>query len=242
MSGEESPSAKRRPSRIVIVDDHPLFRAALRHMLRGQSDLEVVAEAENGREAVEVCRRFEPVLVLMDVRMPEMDGLEATRQIKRQFPRIIVLMLTAFEDPNYLSKALKAGAAGYVLKHVDPPQLIDAVRKVLGGESPLDQGVATQLLLRLVEEVPTKATMPLTSGGPSLQGTRPALLESLTPREVTVLRLVARGQTNREVARNLSVAPTTVKNHVQSIIAKLEVSDRTQAAVRAVDLGLLTEE
>src|SRR3989337_206324 len=152
MSEEESPSAKRRPSRIVIVDDHPLFRAALRHMLRGQSDLEVVAEAENGREAVEVCRRFEPDLVLMDVRMPEMDGLEATHQIKRRFPRIIVLMLTALEDPNYLSKALKAGAAGYVLKHVDPPQLIDAIRKVLSGESLLDQKLGSELLMRLHDQ------------------------------------------------------------------------------------------
>ncbi len=219
------------PSRIVVVDDHPLFRSALGRMLDAQSDLEVVGEASDGQEAVALCRRLRPELVLMDVRMPRMDGLEATRAIKGELPRTIVLVLTALEDPNHLSEALRAGAAGYVLKSAPVAQIIAAVRKVLIGESPLDQEIATRLLMRLAQEAPRE------------EGAREgaSLPRSLSPRETEVLRLTAQGRTNQQIARALLISVSTVKKHVQSIISKLGVSDRTQAAVRAVELGVLTE-
>src|SRR3712207_4442525 len=140
------------PSRIVVVDDHPLFRSALGRMLDAHPDLEVVGEAADGQEAVEFCHRLQPALVLMDVWMPTMDGLEATRAIKTGLPRTIVLVLTAMEEPNYLSEALKAGAAGYVLKSTPVAEIIAAVRKALIGESPLDQEIATRLLMRRPRE------------------------------------------------------------------------------------------
>ena len=131
----KEPRAGSSPSRIILADDHPLFRSALRRVLDAQADLEVVGEASDGQEAVELCRRFSPDLVLMDVRMPTMDGLEATRQIKGELPRTIVLVLTELKDPNHLSEVLEAGAAGYVLKSAPITEIVDAVRKVLVGES-----------------------------------------------------------------------------------------------------------
>jgi DNA-binding NarL/FixJ family response regulator len=219
------------PSRIVVVDDHPLFRSALGRMLDAQSDLEVVGEAADGQEAVELCHRLQPALVLMDVWMPTMDGLEATRAIKTELPRTIVLVLTAMEEPNYLSEALKAGAAGYVLKSAPGAEIIAAVRKVLIGESPLDQEIAMRLLMRLAREAPKEDDAQEET---SLPG-------SLSPRETEVLRLTAQGRTNQQIAGALLISVSTVKKHVQSIISKLGVSDRTQAAVRAVELGVLAE-
>jgi DNA-binding NarL/FixJ family response regulator len=227
----KNPHAGGSLSRIVVADDHPLFRSALRRVLGARSDLEVVGEASDGQEAVELCRRLRPELVLMDVWMPEMDGLEATRAIKGELPRTIVMMLTALEDPNHLSEALKAGAAGYVLKSAPITEIIDSVRKVLAGESPLNQEVATRLLMRLVEERSRE----------EIVQEEESLPESLAPRETEVLRLTARGCTNQQIARNLLISVSTVKKHVHSVISKLGVSDRTQAAVRAVELGVLVE-
>jgi DNA-binding NarL/FixJ family response regulator len=218
------------PSRIVVVDDHPLMRCALRQMLGTQADLEVVGEAADGQQAVELCRRLYPDLVLMDVRMPAMDGLEATRKIKRELPRTIVLVLTASDYPDDLSEALEAGAAGYVQKGATTQETIGAVRKVLGGESSLDQEVATQLLKRLVDE-----PKPESNGIAKDE----SLLVLLSARESEVLGLVARGYTNQQIARKLLISVSTVKKHVRNVISKLGVSDRTQAAVRAVELGML---
>ena len=228
---------------LVIVDDHPLYRSALRQMLHRQPDLEVVGEAADGREALELCRLLRPRLVLMDIRMPEMDGIAATRAIKQELPQIIVLMITSFEDPNYLLEALKAGAAGYILKYTTQEEIIDAIRKVLSGESPLNQELAARLLRHLTDRMREEEN--LTSAAPEgvpEEPTEPPPLELLTPREVEVLRLLARGQNNREIAQTLSVAVSTVKNHIQHILTKLGVSDRTQAAVRAVELGLFPTE
>jgi NarL family two-component system response regulator LiaR len=231
--GHKESSAGGSPSRVVVADDHPLFRFALRRMLDAQSDLEVVGEASGGQEAVELCCRLRPELVLMDVRMPTMDGLEATRKVKEECPRTIVLVLTAVEEPNHLSEALKAGAAGYVLKSASIAEIIDAVRKVLTGESPLDQEVATRLLMRLAqEEVPREE---------EVQKKDESLPKSLSPREIEVLHLIARGHTNQRIARDLRISVSTVKKHLRSVISKLGVSDRTQAAVRAVELGVLAE-
>ena len=233
-----------RPSRIIVADDHPLFRTALRQMLSEQSDLKVVTEAADGREAVRLCRRLRPGLVLMDVRMPKMDGLEATREIKRESPSIIVLMLTAFEDPDYLLEALKAGASGYLLKHMSAQQIARAIRRVLEGESPLDQEVAMSLLMRLIDEKQKKegATELAPSERPSEEHSKPLLAEPLSPREVEVLRLLTRGQPNEQIARNLFISVSTVKNHVQHIISKLGVSDSLQAAVLAIEHDLLANQ
>ena len=212
-------------ARIVIVDDHELARAGLRAMLAGEPGLEVVGEAANGAEAQELCRRLQPDLVLTDMRMPDLDGLAVTRAIKRDHPTTSVLIVTMYENLHYLFDALKAGAAGYVLKDATRREVITAVRQVLRGESPLSPELMTQLLQRV-------------ANGPSQAEGRPP--ERLTPREREVLELVVRGQTNREIARGLGVGLGTVKVHVEHIIAKLDVSDRTQAAVRAIELGLVT--
>jgi DNA-binding NarL/FixJ family response regulator len=227
----QSRPARDSPSRIVVADDHPLIRQALTTTIDEQPDLEAVGEATDGLEAVELCRRFQPELVLMDVLMPNMDGLEATRQIKREFPRTIVLVLSAVDDPDYLSEALKAGAAGYVQKGATTQETLDAVRKVLEGESSLDQELATQLLKRLMED--PKPEPNGRAKGKSLAGV-------LSARESEVLGLVARGYTNQQIARKLLISVSTVKKHVRSAISKLGVSDRTQAAVRAAELGVLT--
>jgi DNA-binding NarL/FixJ family response regulator len=240
MSDEISQEARTRPARLVIADDHALVRKGMRSMLDGEPGLEVVGEAANGREALELCHRLRPDLVLMDVRMPKMDGLEATRAIKREFPLTAVLMVTMHENIDYLLEALKAGAAGYVLKESSEEEVTSAVRQALDGESPLNPALAAQLLRRLASEEKEHLEEERPPTGPKQRPESPP--ESLTPREVEVLRLLAQGLTNREIAQKLVVSPLTVKVHVQNIIGKLRVSDRTQAAVRAVQLGLLASE
>jgi DNA-binding NarL/FixJ family response regulator len=228
MQGEEQPPES-TPPRIVVADDHPLFRAALLQILSRLSDLEVVGEAADGQEAVELCRRLSPEVVLMDVRMPRMDGLEATRQIKSEFPRTIVLVLTASEELNHLSRALEAGAAGYVLKTSPPKQIIEAVRDALAGESPLNPELATRLLLQVIQKAPKRGV----TEEESLR------LKLLSPREAEVLRLIARGYTNQQISRELFLSVSTIKQNVRNILSKLEVSDRTQAALRGAELGVL---
>jgi DNA-binding NarL/FixJ family response regulator len=176
------------------------------------------------------------------VRMPQMDGLQATRAIKQELPETSILMVTMHENLDYLYEALRAGAAGYVLKEAGQEEVIGAVRGVLDGDSPLSPELSAELLRRLVVEKEAQA-----QGGTSSTTTSPteqALppIEALTPREIEVLRLVVKGKTNKEIARELVVSDLTVKTHVQRIIRKLGVSDRTQAAVRAVELELLSSE
>jgi DNA-binding NarL/FixJ family response regulator len=281
------------PARLLIADDHALVREGLRTMLSGEDGLEVIAEANDGQQALDSCRSLKPDLVLMDVRMPVMDGLQATRKIKQEMPKISVMMVTMHENPDYLFEAVKAGAAGYVLKDASGERLLNAVRRTLEGESPLNQELAMRLLIRLaresggsseertgggseersgrlspgasgttLEEGFRKEGEPLAShpvatgpeasrpeathpgahqagSGGSGQSRRTEQMESLTPREVEVLRLLSQGQTNPQIAQNLLVSRGTVKIHVQHIISKLGVSDRTQAAVRAIEAGIL---
>jgi len=217
------------------VDDHPLLRRGFRSLLTGEPDLEVVGEASNGREAIELCQRLRPDFVLMDVRMPEMDGLAATRVIKREDPGIVVLIMTMHENTDYLLEALDAGAAGYVLKDTPAERLISAVRRTLNGESPLNQELAAELLRRLAGERKKEEA-------PRLPEPRAQLHEPLTPRELEVLGLLATGLTNQQIAQTLVISKGTVKVHVERIIRKLNVSDRTQAAVRAIEMGLLVSE
>ena len=229
MQDERSPVTGTK--RLVLVDDHHLLRRGFRSLLSSEPGLEVVGEASNGIEAIEICRRLEPDLVLMDVRMPEMDGITATRHIKREQPGVSVLMVTMHENPDYLLEALDAGAAGYVLKDAPADRLISAVHRTLNGESPLNQELATRLLRRLAEE---KQQKPYSS--PSTN--RDPMGEALTPRETEVLVLLTTGQTNQQIAQSLTISKGTAKVHVERIIRKLGVSDRTQAAVRAIELGL----
>jgi DNA-binding NarL/FixJ family response regulator len=226
-------------ARIIIADDHPLYRSALRSLLENSRDIELVAEASDGQEALELCRRFEPDLVLMDLRMPKVDGLEATRAIKRELPRTAVSMMTASEEPKHLAESIKAGAAGYVLKTASQQQMTDAIRRALGGESPLDQEIARQLISSLLDEVEKERPSELAEKPP--HGDRrsgEALPSSLTAREAEVLRLVTRGLSNQQIAQTLLLSTSTAKKHMRHIISKLGVSDRTQAAVRASELGL----
>jgi DNA-binding NarL/FixJ family response regulator len=219
-----------RPARIVVVDDHDLVRSGLKALLSTQEGLTIVGEAANGREALDLCGRVRPDLVLMDVRMPDMDGLAATREIKRRFNDVSVLILTTYENEDYLLEAIRAGAAGYVLKDASEQQLVTAIRRVLEGEPALNRDLATELLWRLA----TKAPERLTEREPA------DLPEPLTPRELEVLRLLALGHTNRQVAKELVISLGTSKNHVEHIRVKLGASDRTQAVVRALELGLIT--
>jgi two-component system, NarL family, response regulator LiaR len=268
--GGETPH---KVARLLIADDHALVREGLRTMLSGEDGIEVIAEANDGQQALDVCRELGPDLVLMDVRMPVMDGLQATKRIKAEMPKTSVMMVTMHENPDYLFEAVKAGAAGYVLKEASGERLLSAVRRTLEGESPLDQELAMRLLKRLARESRSEggsggtsreppedateeadgegdeplATHPVVtrSGahqagtGGSAQSRGTAQIESLTPREVEVLKLLSQGQTNPQIAQNLLVSRGTVKIHVQHIISKLGVSDRTQAAVRAIEAGLL---
>ena len=207
----------------------------MRGLLRGERDLEVVGEAGSGKEALESCRQLRPDLVLMDIRMPDTDGLAATRSIKEESPTTIVLVVSTYKNPDYLLEAIKAGAAGYVLKGANRQRFLSAIRRVLRGESPLNQELAMRLLRRLAEEGAHK-----TRSAPKLtkKGRQPTP-RPLTGRELEVLELLARGATNPQIAQALGISLHTAKTHVERIIGKLEVSDRTQAVVRALELGLL---
>jgi len=244
VESESIPEGMQQPrsvARLVIADDHYLVRNGLQGMLAKEPDLEVVGVAENGLEALKLCQELIPDLVLMDVRMPEMNGLEATRAIKEEMPSIIVLIVTTHEDPEYLFEALRAGAAGYVLKDAPKRRLLGAIRGAMNGEAPLTQELAVQLISRLAEETKKQKEAAESLPEPKKQQ-ESSPLESLTPRELEVLGLLAKGQSNPEIARNLVISRGTVKVHVQHIITKLDVSDRTQAVVRAIDMGLVTLE
>jgi len=235
------------PARIVIEDDDALFRSALHTLLEGIEGVEVIAEAADGEETLELTRRLKPDLILMDVIMRNMDGVAATRAIKAELPRSVVLVMTASEDSEHLLRALRAGAGGYVLKSADPERIAEAVHKVLDGEFPLDQEVATRLLLRLSQEKQEGQEEQRVSSVPEAPatttqegGTPPAAANwELSPREAEVLGLIAHGRTNEQIARELLLSTSTVKNHVGRILSKLGASDRTQAAIMAIEKGLI---
>jgi DNA-binding NarL/FixJ family response regulator len=227
MRNNQTVPPRSTPARVIIADDHELARAGLRSMLADDRGLQIVGEAADGREALALCQQLQPDLAVLDVRMPEMDGLAATRAIKQVCPKTGVLIVTTHEHQEYLLAALKAGAAGYLLKDITRQDLLGAVRRVLRGESILDGALAARMLQRLAD------------GATAYNGPPP---ERLTPREREVLQLITQGLTNREIAAQLSLSVGTIKIHVEHIIAKLGVSDRTQAAVRAVESGLLRPE
>jgi DNA-binding NarL/FixJ family response regulator len=211
------------PIRVLLCDDQALVRSGFRMILDARGDLEVVGEAEDGVEAVEQTRALEPDVVLMDVRMPNLDGIGATRQIVASGSPARVLILTTFDPDEYVYEAIRAGASGFLLKDVEPEQLVDAIRVVAAGNALLGATVTTRLLERFGEGVPTAA--------PSL--------EELTERELEILRQMASGLSNAEIADRLVVSETTVKSHVSSVLRKLGVRDRVQAVIAAYDAGVV---
>jgi len=212
--------------RVLVVDDQALVRNGFRLILETRDDLEVVGEAEDGLEAMTLTRKLDPDVVLMDVRMPKVDGIEATRQIVASGSRARILVLTTFDLDEYVYAAIRAGASGFLLKDVRPPDLIDAVRLVADGNALLGPSVTRRLLDRFAESPP--------NGGPDV-----AAVASLTAREREILRLLAGGLSNAELARHLYLSETTVKTHVSSILRKLGVRDRVQAVIAAYDAGLV---
>lgn len=218
--------------RILIADDQPLMSGALRVLVASAPGMTCVGVVANGVEAVEACAAIEPDVVLMDMQMPLMDGVEATRRIKDTHPAIRVLAITTFTSEDYLVPALRAGAGGYLLKDAEPPAILGAIQAVHRGESVLSPAVATKLLASIERDRPTVGPTSVQPGSPDGS--------DLTERELGVLRLLARGQSNPEIAANLFVSESTVKANLTRIMAKLEVRDRVQLIIRAAQLGLVT--
>ncbi|MEH0932638.1 response regulator transcription factor [Micromonospora sp. CPCC 205558] len=216
-----------RPVRILLADDQPLLRTGFRMVLGAESDLDVVAEAGDGVEAVELSRRLLPDVVLMDIRMPRMDGVAATRAIVDARLPVRVLVLTTFDLDEYVVGALRAGASGFLAKDVPAEDLIAAIRTVAGGDAVVAPRILRRLLDRFAELLPDPAVTPS------------AVLDALTDREREVLVQVARGLSNAEIATVLSVSETTIKTHVGHVLTKLRLRDRVQAVVLAYESGLV---
>jgi DNA-binding NarL/FixJ family response regulator len=212
-------------TRVLIVDDDHLMRAGLVELLSGDPTIEVVGEAATGREAVERAGRFIPDVVLMDVRMPDLDGIAATSELSRTVPAARVLILTTFEQDDYIFGALRAGASGFLLKRARPEELIAAVHTIAAGDALLSPPVTRRVIDRMAQQ-------PL----PELTGQ--ARLAELTPREREVLGLIARGMSNREIAAALVVEESTIRTHVKRILMKLGLRDRVQAVIFAYETGL----
>ena len=204
--------------RVLVADDQSLVRSGFRMLLDGEEDMEIVAEAANGVEAVDKAARYEPTVVLMDIRMPELDGLEATRRILAADPDARVLVLTTFDLDEYVYAALRAGASGFVLKDDPPEQLLAAIRIIAAGEALLSPAVTKRVIAKFTQ-LPSKPP--------------PPEIEELTERELDVFRLIARGLSNAEIGQELYISDATVKTHITHILQKLNLRDRVQAVVLA---------
>ena len=213
------------PVRILIVDDHEVVRDGISVMMGRQQDFAVVGEAENGTEAVQKALDLRPEVVLMDLRMPRMDGVEAMRQIRSQDPGIKFIVLTTYDSDEYIFDAIEAGAKGYLLKDASREELFQAVRAVHRGESLIEPGVASKVLDRLAQL--------------SRQVHQPQVPQILSEREREVLQLMARGSPNKSIAASLSISESTVKTHVANIFQKLEVNQRTEAVTKAMSMGII---
>jgi DNA-binding NarL/FixJ family response regulator len=213
------------PVRVLIVDDDDLMRAGLRGVLSNDPAIEVVGEAPDGREAVYRTRLLRPDVVLMDVRMPDLDGISATREVLSAFPEVRVVIVTTFEQDDYIFGALSAGASGFLLKRTSPEELVASVHVIAAGDSLLSPSVTSRVIGRMAQQ-------------PGPDAARDRRLDELTPREREVLVLVARGRSNGEIAAALVIEESTVKTHVKRILAKLGVRDRVQAVIFAYESGL----
>lgn len=209
--------------KVIICDDQAIIRDGLEMLLKLEKDIEVLGLAKDGAEAVVMVGKSQPDLVLMDLKMPGLNGIEATRQIRANYPHVKVLVLTTYDDDEWVFDAIRAGASGYLLKDTPREEVIKAVRGTVAGKTFVDPAVAGKLLQQVADKQAQPSTL---------------LTDRLTEREVDVLRLVARGFNNADIAERLHLSEGTVRNHVSGIFAKLEVSDRTQAAVIAIQHGL----
>jgi DNA-binding NarL/FixJ family response regulator len=213
------------PIKVLIADDHKLFRQGLKSLMRTREDLvELVGEAASGKEAVQMAAELKPDVILMDIYMPEGDGLQVTREIKRIYPNINVVMLTSSEDDEHLYEAVQLGASGYLLKSLDADELFSLLNGVMHGEAAMTRSMAKRLLKRIA-----KRSADIDKGE-----------EPLTERELVVLRLVASGASNNEIAEKLFISVNTVKTHLRNILHKLQLDNRTQAATYAVQHGLVS--
>lgn len=207
--------------KVLIADDHHVVRRGLLFFLKTQKDIQVIGEAKNGKEAIELTSELQPDIVLMDLMMPEMDGIQATKHIKDSYPKVEVLILTSFSDRDHVIPAIEAGAAGYQLKDIEPDELVTCIRQIMRGENTIHPHATTHLMkIRAQKEVP------------------PHIVNPLTPREQDVLAELTKGKSNREIASALFVSEKTVKTHISNIFPKLLVQDRTQAVLYAVKYGL----
>ena len=211
--------------RVLIVDDDDLMRAGLRGVLASDAAIEVVGEASDGRDAVYRARLLSPDVVLMDIRMPDLDGISATRELLEAFPDVRVMIVTTFEQDDYIFGALRAGASGFLLKRTRPEDLIGAVKTIAAGDSLLSPSVTSRVIERMAQQ-------------PAPDAEHDVRLDELTPREREVLELMARGQSNGEIAATLVVEESTVKTHVRRVLAKLGARDRVQAVIFAYESGL----
>jgi DNA-binding NarL/FixJ family response regulator len=216
-----------RPIRVLLVDDQPLFRRAIATLIDEQPDMVVVGEAENGLAGVELARERDPDLVVMDVEMPVMNGVDAMRMIREQLPRTKVIMLTVSDSEDFLFEAIRSGAHGYLLKDLRPEQLYDMLRSVMRNETPVSPAIAGRLLAEFRGREPVRSPVPEQEQGPGL-----------TRRELEILQLVADGLSNKEIGTALSITEGTVKNHVHNALEKLHLENRIQAAAYVVRHGL----
>ena len=207
---------------VLIVDDHTLFRRGVRRMLEAEEDMSVLGEAATGREALQLARELMPDVILMDVEMPKVDGIEATRVLHREMPHIGIVFVTMHANDEFVFRGLQAGGRGYILKDADPETMLRAIRAVANGESLLGASVAQKVMRQFA----------------ALDKGQGPLVDRLTPREVEVLKLIAEGMSNKEIADRLSISEKTVKNHINNILSKLHLYDRTQAALYAIRTGL----
>lgn len=228
---------------VLIADDHALMREGLRKILELESDIAVVGEAADGREAVEKARELRPDVVLMDVNMPGGGGLSATRAIRTSAPEVDVIILTIHDDEEYVIELLNAGAKGYLLKDVDPSRLVEAIRRVRSGDTLVPSNLMARIFQKLHQrahsgnperQAPTLPPAPAAPPAPARSNG-----EALTDRELEILQQIVNGRTNKEIARALYISEKTVKNHVSNILKKLDLSDRTQAAVYAIRNGIV---
>ena len=214
--------------RILLVDDQALFREGLRTLLSVYDDLSIIGEANNGQEAVDFVVQDQPDVILMDLRMPILDGVAATRQILADYPNCRVIVLTTFDDDEHVFDGLRAGAVGYMLKDVPSEKLVEAIRATAAGQSFLQPSVAAKVVAEFTRLADVPAPNPQAS-----------LVEPLSDRELEILEQIASGASNKEIAQKLYITEGTVKNHVTNILGKLGVRDRTQAAIKAKDMGII---